>query len=111
MGKSLARKCNTCKSVLKGNFSQHVRRCKKKMPFTGWTFFNADGLKVDEDVLPVRKNRMLDGKKGLNVSECAPKPLDLDARAWRKVKRSSVLIMFTKDVRKKAFRYFARRLN
>ena len=79
MGRSLPRQCKSCKSTVKGDFAKHVKSCRKKMPFTGWKFFNADGAIVSEEQLPVRTNRVTDGKKGKDVAGRAPKTKDEDA--------------------------------
>ena len=96
---------------MKCDFSKHALSCKKKRAFKGWRFINAAGYYVDEDQLPVRPNRVTDGKKGEDVADKAPKPVDQDAKAWRKVKRSSVMMSFNARIREGAFKHFARTLN
>ena len=53
---------------------------------------------------------MVDGKKGEDVSHRAPKVVNLDAKCWRRLKRSSVLMAFSSRIMEGAFRHLAKKM-
>ena len=73
-------------------------------------FYNADGRIVDENLLPVRSSRKVDGKKGESISKRASAPVNEDAKAWRRIKRSAVLMTLNDRTRERGFQHFATRL-
>ena len=113
MGKSLARVCKTCKTELRSNFVRHAKLCGKKngMKWEGWKFLNRDGNPVAAQNLPYRPGRMMGTKDGVCVQSSTKEYVaDPDAKAWRKVKRNSVVTGLNPNTRLRAFRQFVRLL-
>ena len=67
MGKSLPRLCISCSSYIESDLAKHAKRCLKKREFKGWPFYNRQGRKVAEDMLPVRRTRVTDHKSGEKI--------------------------------------------
>lgn len=109
MGKSLHRICKACKVTIKSDFNKHATKvCKKKQGFKGWIFLNREGKQVSEDHLPMRLTRITNCKPGRQIGSHAGPAKNLEAAAWRKIKRGSVFSTYSVDIRKRAFMHFAR---
>ena len=111
MGKSLPRMCRACGTKLKGDFNKHVKQvCRRKHGFKGWIYFDRKGKRVDEDNLPARLTRVVDASDGMKIGTSVGAPEDECAKAWRKIKRSSILATYNKTVRANAFKHFVKTL-
>ena len=109
MGKSLPRICKACNATIKSNFNKHTNKvCKRKNGFSGWIFLNRQGKRVGEDSLPTRLTRIADAKPGQKIGVNVSPASNLEAEAWRKIKRGSVLSAYSPAVRERAFSHFAK---
>ena len=111
MGRSLPRMCKACNLKIRANFARHATKtCKQRNGgFRGWTYFNRDGKRVDEEMLPFRKTRVTNGKRGKQVAR-SPAPRNSDLSKWNKVKRATIMSHLSIDTRKGAFRHYAKLL-
>ena len=111
MGKSLPRMCLACGKKLKGDFNKHTKLvCRPKNGFKGWQFFDRNGKKACTDKLPTRLTRIEDASEGIKIGARVGPPLDEGARAWRRIKRGSILGAQSRTVRSNAFKHFAKLL-
>ena len=94
MGKSLPRKCDSCKKIYKTNFVKHAKKCPTG--FTEWTFLDRAGDEIPEEKMKLMHNRMYGVFDGLRVGAYADALTD-EARAWSKFKRLGVLACTTAE--------------
>ena len=87
MGKSLPRKCNSCKKIYKTNFVKHAKKCPAG--FTEWTLLDRAGEVIPEEKIKLMCNRMYGAFDGVRADARAD-PLTEEARAWSKFKRLGV---------------------
>ena len=87
MGKSLPRKCNSCKKIYKTNFVKHAKKCPAG--FTEWTLLDRAGEVIPEEKIKLMCNRMYGADDG-ERADARTDPLTEEARAWSKFKRLGV---------------------
>ena len=87
MGKSLPRKCNSCKKTYKTDFVKHAKKCPAG--FTEWTLLDRAGEVIPEEKIKLMCNRMYGAEDGVRVDAHAEALTD-EARSWFRFKRFGV---------------------